>query len=133
MVQQIHGICSGTGKQDSICSSAEYTKTKGIVFRTACIGHGFGILMSGQEILRCAGQITALFFFGKQNEFLVQKFFYERIQGIGAGSLCMMKNNPLGKKFFQQGIDIRMDADCGGIPDSKAVKDGEDDETVQLF
>lgn len=74
-----------------------------------------------------------LLLFGKQTEFLVQKFFYERIQGIGTGSLCMMKNKFLGKEFIQQGIDIRMDADCGGILGSKVVKDREDAEAVQFF
>ena len=71
-----------------------------------------------------------LLLFGKQTEFLMKKFSYQRIQGIGAGSLCMMKN-----KFLvnEQSIDIRMDADCSGTLGSKFVKDGENAEAVQFL
>lgn len=74
-----------------------------------------------------------LLLFGKQTEFLMKKFSYQRIQGIGAGSLCMMKNKFLVNEFFQQSIDIRMDADCSGTLDSKFVKDGENAEAAQFL
>lgn len=45
----------------------------------------------------------------------------------------MMKNKFLVNEFFQQSIDIRMDADCSGTLDSKFVKDGENAEAAQFL
>ena len=77
--------------------------------------------------------MLVLFLFWKQREFLLQEFSYQRIQCIGTGGLCLVKNKSLSQEFFQQSIDIRMDADCSGTLGSKFVKDGEDTETMQFF
>ena len=77
--------------------------------------------------------MLVLFLFRKQREFLLQEFSYQRIQCIGTGGLCLVKNKSLSQEFVQQSIDIGIAADCCSILNREVVKDGEDTETMQFF
>ena len=59
--------------------------------------------------------MLVLFLFRKQREFLLQEFSYQRIQCIGTGGLCLVKNKSLSQEFVQQGIDIGIAADCCSV------------------
>ena len=56
--------------------------------------------------------MLVLFLFRKQREFLLQEFSYQRIQCIGTGGLCLVKNKSLSQEFVQQGIDIGILRQC---------------------